>query len=189
MKAVRRVSRVIGFVVLAVTFVICITGFINLMRGYSPVVVQTDALEPEYTRGMVVRIKEVKPEEVEPGDILAYHASRTSVTDYLAEVISVDPEAHDPTAGYGGILSLGKSVVGTAMLDIDGEATEVGFSRISGRVVGVETGIRVFFGWMAFKRIPIVIGFIIAVVCIIGSFEPDGRDYLRRQAGKDMRRQ
>ncbi|MBQ3400453.1 MAG: hypothetical protein IJG61_03540, partial [Lachnospiraceae bacterium] len=115
MKAFRRVLRVIGFVVLAITFVICITGFVTLMRGFSPVQVQTDALEPEYTRGMIVTIDEVKPEEVAPGDIVAYHNSRTSITDYLARVISVDPEAPDPTAGYGGILSLGRSGVGTAV--------------------------------------------------------------------------
>ena len=189
MKAFRRVLRVIGFAVLAVTFVICITGFVNLMRGFSPVQVQTDALEPEYTRGMIVTIDEVKPEEVSPGDIVAYHNSRTSITDYLARVISVDPDAPDPTAGYGGILSLGRSVVGTAVLDIDGEQTEVGFSLISGKVVGIQTGIWAFFGWMGFKRWTILVGFIIAVLCIIGSFEPDGRDYLRRKAEKEMRRQ
>ena len=186
----RRVLRILALILLIAALVICFGGLINMFRGINPMVAIDDAVAPEYPRGTVVSVEEVDIDEISPGDIISFHRTKNSLTDVLGRVVSVDPDARDPRAGYGGLLSLGRSINGVLVVERAGEEPlTIGNSFVTGKVVAVRTGFYAAVGRLVYMKWPILVAFLGGAVMMMLSIKPDGRDYLRNKAERELRRQ
>ena len=186
----RRVARILAFILLLAAAAICIGGLINMLRGINPMVAIDDAVAPDYPQGTVVSVEEVDIDEIYPGDIVSFHRTKNSLTDVLGRVVSVDPDAHDPRAGYGGLLSLGRSVNGVLVVERAGEEPlTIGNSFVTGKVVAVRTGVYAVIGRLIYMKWPLIAAFLGGAVLMMASIKPDGRDYLRNKAERELRRQ
>lgn len=87
-KAMKRVWNTIGSILVAIIVVLAMLLVGVRVVGLRPLVVLSGSMEPTYSTGSLIYVKEVSPEEIQEGDPITFHmnASETIATHRVVEV-------------------------------------------------------------------------------------------------------
>lgn len=95
MKAVSKICSILSTILLIVFAGVAAVLILPVLLGCKSMAVISGSMEPEIPVGSIVIVKEVEPEELEPGDVISY--TLTGSTMVTHRILAIDEEKQTVT--------------------------------------------------------------------------------------------